>query len=35
MWYKVKLGILLQRLFQCFEHATCIAIDIYDVLGNE
>ena len=30
-WYKVK------RLpfIQCFEHAECIAIDIFEVLGNE
>ena len=23
------------NIFQCFEHAECIAIDIFDVLGNE
>ena len=30
-WYKVKR----QTFIQCFEHAECIAIDIFDVLGNE
>ena len=30
-WYKVKR----ETFFQCLEHAECIAIDIFDVLGNE
>ena len=30
MWYKVKP----KTFIQCFEHAECIAIDIFDVLGN-
>ena len=30
-WYKVKC----KTFIQCFEHAECIAIDIFDVLGNE
>ena len=24
-----------KSFIQCFEHAECIAIDIFDVLGNE
>ena len=31
--YKVKRKTL--NFIQCFEHAECIAIDIFDVLGNE
>ena len=31
MWYKVKW----KTFVQCFEHTECIAIDIFDVLGNE
>ena len=27
--------VLLKSFIQCFEHAECIAIDIFDVLGNE
>ena len=29
-WYKVT-----RKHFQGFEHAQCIAIDIFDVFGNE
>ena len=29
-WFKVKR----KTFIQCFEHAECIAIDIFDVLGN-
>ena len=31
MGFKVKR----KSFIQCFEHAECIAIDIFDVLGNE
>ena len=30
-WYKVKH----KTFIKCFEHDECIAIDIFDVLGNE
>ena len=30
-WYKVKR----KSFIQCFGHAECFAIDIFDVLGNE
>ena len=30
-WYKVKR----KTFIQCFEHVECIAIYIFDVLGNE
>ena len=31
-WFKVKLCILLTTFIQCFEHAECIAIGIFNLL---
>ena len=33
--YIIKLRILVKIFIQCFEHSQCIAIDLFDMLGNE